>query len=72
MFIIGAVGSLLTLAAMVIVTAGSLVCYIKTSRLSAAVMFVSSVVMSVSIVVRDAYPWMFRNQSLCPCKFCLH
>ena len=63
MFVIGATGAIFMLVAVVMISVVSLICYIKTSHVSAAVMFVSSVLTIVSELVRDFYPLLMRGQS---------
>jgi hypothetical protein len=48
------------LAAVVMISVVSLICYIKTSHVSAAVMFVSSVLTIVSELVREFCPLYMR------------
>ena len=64
MYIIGGVGALCWLAGVVMISVASLICYVKSSRVPAAVMFISSVVAIATELARAIYPYLMRNQSL--------
>jgi hypothetical protein len=55
------IGDLLLLAAMISMSVGSLLFYIKFSGLPAAIMFVSSVVTIMSVIGLAIYPYILRG-----------
>lgn len=61
MVVIGATGGVLILAAMMMISVASLICYVKTSRVSAAVMFISSVVAIATEFARELCPLLWKS-----------
>ena len=63
MVVIGATGAVFMLAAVVMISVVSLICYVKTSHVSAAVMFISSIVAIATEFARELCPLLWNKSA---------